>query len=509
MAPHAPGTVPASLFETVANYTYDWETWLGPDGRPRWINPAVERMTGYDVAACFAMSDYPLALVHPDDREAMRESLASAVDGGSGNDVAFRILHRDGRVRWGAMSWQSLYDEAGRRLGTRTSVRDITLRHEVEIEQARARAAAEEANRAKSRFLAAASHDLRQPIQAAALFVAALRQRAEDPELQGLIGQLGQCLDQTQALLDQLLDISRLDAQLLRVEPQEVALGDLLERLELEFARPAAESGLTLRVAASSLFVRADPLLLFRILQNLVANALRYTERGRVLLGVRRRGDRARISVYDSGVGIPADKLELVFEEFQQLANPGRDRTRGLGLGLAIVKRLAGLMALPLGVRSEPGRGSHFWIEVPLAADAPPAVSLPPTVAGGPRRDRLRGRRIALLEDEPGLLAALESFLRGEGAEVAGAATLPELQARLQGAVPDTLVVDYRLGEGTGLEAAARMAAAVGHALPTVILTGDTEAGRLLEAEASGHRLLHKPVEPEGLVTVLVEIGGG
>lgn len=502
--------MPPGLFETVANYTYDWESWLDPEGRPRWINPAVVRMTGYSVADCFAMTDYPLPLVHPDDRPAMRRTLAAAAAGGSGNDVAFRICHRDGRVLWGAMSWQSLYDEAGRRLGTRTSVRDTTARKETEAEQARARAAAEEANRAKSRFLAAASHDLRQPIQAAALFLAALRQRVEGAELLTLVSQLGQCLGQTQALLDQLLDMSRLDAQLLRVEPREVALGDLLERLELEFAGPAAERGLGLRIAATSLFVTADPLLLFRILQNLVANGLRYTERGKVLVGVRRRGLRARISVYDSGIGIPADKQEVIFEEFQQLANPARDRTRGLGLGLAIVKRLAGLMGLPLGLESAPGRGSHFWIEAPLAEElpaeaVPPGAAVEPEAASG--RPRLRGRHVALLEDEPGLLAALQTFLAGEGARVTGAPALEELLALLPAdRPPEALVVDYRLGQRTGVEDAAALAAALGRPLPTVILTGDTEAQRLLEAEASGHRLLHKPVEPERLAAVLSEM---
>lgn len=507
----APQGIPARLFETIANYTYDWESWLGLDGRPRWVNPAVERMTGYRPGECLTMADYPLPLVHPDDRAAMRANLQAAAEGVSGNDVAFRILRRDGRTIWGAISWQSLFDEAGRALGFRTSVRDITQRKEAEEALERARGAAEEASRAKSRFLAAASHDLRQPIQAAALFVAALRQRAEGEELRGLVGQLGECLSSTQELLDQLLDMSRLDAQLLRNEPVEIALGDLFERLELEFAQPAVEQGLRFRIAATSLFVRVDPLLLFRILQNLVANALRYTHRGGVLLGARRRGARVRISVHDSGVGIPQDKLELVFQEFLQLGNPARDRTRGLGLGLAIVKRLAGLMELPLGLESTRGVGSHFWVEVPLVEVSEETLPRLPSADVEARRGRrLEGRCIALLEDDASLLAALLAYLTGEGARVVSGLDRAELSRRLDESQcePEALVVDYGLRGETGVEAADALSARLGRALPTVILTGDTDPVRLREVEASGHCLLHKPTEPSQLVSALLETIG-
>lgn len=375
--PFAMPQIPDRLFETVANYTYDWESWLSPAGRLLWVNPAVERMTGYGVAECLAMSDYPMPLIDPCDRPAMATHLAAAARGESGNDVEFRILRKDGAPLWGAISWQPLRGEGGEPLGFRTSVRDITLRKQAEEQQRQARAAAERAHLALSKFLAAATHDLRQPIQAAGLFTASLHRQAEDEETRKLARNIRQCLAATQELLDSLLDISRLDAQALQPEVHAVPLADLFERLELEFSGPAAEAGLRLTFVSSSVFVAADPMLLHRILQNFLANALRYTEAGGVVVGARRSGGAARIAVVDSGIGIAAEDLPRIFQEFTQL--DGRDRDGGMGLGLAIVERMAQLLDAGVGVRSTPGRGSAFWVELPLVEpirldpDGPPA----------------------------------------------------------------------------------------------------------------------------------------
>jgi len=350
------------LFEAIANYTYDWESWMGPDGRPRWINPAVERISGYTVAECLVMPDYPLPLVHEEDRPAIARHLATAASGESGNDVAFRILHKSGTIVWAAVSWQTLRDESGRSLGYRTSVRDISQRKQAEDALRRAHAETERASRAKSRFLAAASHDLRQPLQAINLLVAALRSTATDPDSAEIVRSIEDSLQATNELLDALLDVSRLEAGALQPRPRPVYVGDLLDRLAPEFAAAAREKGIELRVVASSAAIRSDPPLLDRILRNLVANAIRYTERGRVLIGCRRRADGVRIEVWDTGIGIPADKLEAIFEEFYQLGNPERDRTRGLGLGLAIVDRVAKLLGHAVEVRSQPGKGSMFAV---------------------------------------------------------------------------------------------------------------------------------------------------
>ncbi len=495
---------PDQLFETVANYTYDWESWMSPEGRALWINPAVERITGVGVAECLAMPGYPLPLIAAEDRAAMAAQFATAAAGGSANDIEFRILRRDGLPCWGAISWQPLYDEAGRPLGFRTSVRDITRRKEAEEAQEAARLAAEQASLAKSKFLAAASHDLRQPIQAAGLFVAALRRRAPDGEVRNLVEQIGLCLASTQELLDALLDISRLDAQVLKVEPGALALGDLFERLDAEFTSRAAEKGLELRCVGSSHFVASDPVLLYRILQNFTANAVRYTPSGRVLIGARRRGQLVRIEVADSGIGIAPDQVPLIFQEFTQLGNPERDRSKGLGLGLAIVDRLSRLLGVTVGVRSQPGQGATFWVEVPLAEALPPPK--PEQPREGPR---LAGRRIALLDDEAVVLAALKAFLEGEGATVLAAETPEALLVALAGAAPppEVLVVDYRLRGGvTGAVAAGQIQAALGRRLPALLLTGDTEPRRLVEAQASGFGLLHKPVDPAALLRALAAV---
>ena len=497
-------SIPDHLFQVIANYTYDWESWISPEGRPLWINPAVERMTGHAVADCLTMADYPLPLVHPEDRAALAAHLANAQQGASANDVAFRILHRDGQLRWGAMSWQTLYDHAGKALGVRTSVRDITRRKEAEAEQQRARAAAERANLAKSKFLAAASHDLRQPLQAAGLFLGALKRRDAAGASDELLVSLEQCLASMQELLDSLLDISRLDAQVIAVKKEDVAVSDLFDRLRREFAGAAAEKGLQLTFIESSLFLHSDPLLLHRVLQNFLANALRYTLRGRVVVGARRRGDLVRLEVWDSGIGIPATQHQLIFQEFVQLANQERDRSKGLGLGLAIVERIAQLLGCPIALRSWPGKGSVFSIAVPLALEA--ATSAAPPL---PRQEAaLTGLHIAVLDDVYDLARALQLFLEGEGARVTVAGDLSDLQVALHSAGrPDVVIADYRLRDSMdGAEAILRLRQTWRAPLPGLLLTGDTEPSRLALAQASGLTLLHKPVAPRLLIAALARL---
>lgn len=493
------------LFETIANYTYDWETWFDAGGRPLWINPAVERMTGYDVAACRAMPDYPLPLVHAEDRATVAAQLASAAGGSIGNDLEFRLLHRDGSLLWGAVSWQTLRDAAGNPLGFRTSVRDITGRKQMEHTLAGALREAEAAGRAKSRFLAAASHDLRQPIQSALLLAAALARRVHDAEAAGIVDSLRTCLRSTDELLDALLDVSRLDAGTLRAEPRVVLLADHLERLEAEFDAQARERGLTLRVVASSAAVMADPAMLDRVLDNLVANAVHHTEQGRVLVGVRRRGDALLVEVHDSGPGIAEPHLSRIFEEFYQAGNAQRDRRQGLGLGLAIVRRMTRLMQAEVGVRSTPGRGSVFWLRLPRAAAETgrraPRASLPGSAS-------LHGTRIAVVDDEPAVLEALAGYLRDLGAEVLAADSPRELDRLLEGAqsAPHLLLADYRLQDGcTGMQLVQTLRQRFCASLPALLLSGDTEPDRLREAAAGGVRLLHKPIDADELLRVLRE----
>jgi len=492
------------LFEAIANYTYDWESWMGLDGRPRWINPAVERMTGYAVAECLAMPDYPLPLIHDEDRPAVAAHLARAAQGTSGNDVAFRIREKDGGIRWASVSWQTLFDADGVVRGYRTSVRDIGARKAAEDALRTAHAEAERANQAKSRFLAAASHDLRQPLQALNMFVAALGATSLDARSREIIGAIEDSLHATNDLLDSLLDVSRLEAGVLQVNRRRLAIIDLLDRMEAEFAEPAREKGLKLRVVPSSAVVQTDPTLLDRILRNLTANAVRYTERGRVLIGCRRRGTMLRIEVRDTGIGIPASKLQAVFEEFYQIGNPERDRTRGLGLGLAIVDRIADLLGHRVDVWSQPGRGSLFSIAVPLAE---PSAS--PDDRAPMRRGRLDGAVIVAIDDEPAQLHAMTLLFRQWGCDVLAAHSAEEAITRLAASSrrPDAIVADYRLRDDrTGAEAIIALRDVMHAPIPGVILTGDTEPGRLAEAAASGFELLYKPVDPARLRELLMRL---
>lgn len=350
---------------------------------------------------------------------------------------------------------------------------------------------AEQANLAKSRFLASASHDLRQPMHALSLFVGALRGLEMEDEARRLVGHVEGSVTALDSLFASLLDISRLDAGVVQSNPQSFAIQPLLERICREHAADAAEKGIGLRLLPCSAVVQTDPLLLERILRNLVSNAVRYTDSGRVLVGCR-RGPRLRIEVLDTGRGIPAALGEQVFQEFFQIGNPERDRAKGLGLGLAIVKRLAALLALPLDFRSVPGRGSAFSISVPLGR-APDAV-LP---AAKPAESALPRGLILVIDDEVAIQEGMRSLLSSWGHEVIVAGSGAEMLALTATCPnrPDLIICDYRLRAAeTGIEVIRRLQSEFNEDIPAVLVTGDSAPERLLEARDSGLLLLHKPV---------------
>ncbi|MEZ5926587.1 MAG: ATP-binding protein [Hyphomicrobiaceae bacterium] len=508
---HTP-TVPTEaerLFETIANYTYDWETWFDSEGKARWINPAVERMTGLSVATCLAMPDYPIGLVHPEDRARIAALLDEARAGSSGNDIEFRLAKCDGSLGWAAVSWQPIHDATGNRLGFRSSMRDITRRKRVEAALAVAKQEAERANRAKSQFLAAASHDLRQPLQAMSMYIAALKQHGLNPSARRLADDLVHCVDACRDLLAGLLDVSRLDAGAVSANPGPVMLADIFEEIETELRGKAQERKLDLRIIASSEVVEADQTILVGILRNLVDNALSYTPAGKILLGCRRLGANRQIIVADTGIGIPADKLDMVFEEFFQLDNPERDRRKGLGLGLAIVRRLAALGGYAIDVKSAPGAGSRFTITVPAAGSTLPIAA--PTADRARQTSPIAGVTLAIVEDEPAQLKAFEMYFSGLGCVVAGGTDAAGVIAALddRGLVPDVIVADYRLRDGrTGTDAIREIRRAVGRDTPGMLLTGDTDIERLAAAAASEFGLLHKPVAPDHLIVSLLDALG-
>jgi CheY-like chemotaxis protein len=353
---------------------------------------------------------------------------------------------------------------------------------------------AEKASLAKSSFLAAASHDLRQPVHAMTLFIGALRGVAMPQEGERLVAQIEASAAAMDMLFGALLDISRLDAGVVEVRPQVFALQPLLDRVRLDHQQEAAAKGVTLSCQPTRAVVETDPVLVERILRNLISNAVRYTPKGRVLIGCRRSP--LRVEVWDTGPGIAAADQKQIFEEYFQLENPERDRTKGLGLGLAIVRRLSDLLGSELTLASHPGRGSCFSITLPRASARP----APPAPAGGAAEAVLRGRLIAVIDDESAIREAMSALLTGWDHEVVTAGSGEEMAHRLAARVrrPDLIVCDYRLRGGeTGVNVIATLRARFGADIPALLITGDTAPDRLAEAQASGLLLLHKPV-PNG-----------
>ena len=387
---------------------------------------------------------------------------------------------------------------------TYTDITDLK-RRETALETARR--SAEQANAAKTRFLAAASHDLRQPIHALGLLIATLADHARDAETAPLFEQIDDAVQAVDSMLVGLLDISKLDAGVVQPEIGPVDLGALLQRLASEQRPIAGLTGNRLRVRAATAYGVSDAAMLHRILANLVSNALRYTRDGRVLVGVRRRGDSIRIDVCDTGPGIPRESLDEIFVEFHQLGNPERDRRKGLGLGLAIVKRLASLLGHRIDVQSVVGRGSRFSVTLPRTAQAPRAV--PRRGAAIPRGADVAGRRVLLLDDEVSVLAAMRRLLERWGCEVVTATTPEEAEALIaaEPVLPELLIVDYRLRRNaSGIETIGRLHRLAGAPIPALIVTGDTAPDRLQEAQASGYLLLHKPVMPEELRSAMRQL---
>ena len=355
------------------------------------------------------------------------------------------------------------------------------------------------ANQARSRLLRAASHDLRQPLHALGLFVAQLGERAGDAQTLRIATQAGGAVTALQELLDAILDISRLDAGVTAPDLSDFGIDPVLERLDSAFGPSAREKGLRWRVLRSRLFVHSDPLLLERILLNLAANAVRYTMQGGILIGCRRRGERVRILVCDTGIGIAPDQQQAIFHEFYQVANAQRDRRHGMGLGLAIAGRLAHLLGSRIEVASRPGQGSVFAVDLPRAQRPTAAVLAAPRV--GPA-DSLSGRLVFVVDDDALVRDAMGSLLAQWGCEVAVAADGDEAVAALarRDRLPDALLCDYRLvGAETGIEVIRRLHAAAAMEIPAALVSGDTAPESLREAKASGYPVLPKPVAPAKL----------
>lgn len=400
--------------------------------------------------------------------------------------------------------------EATQTLEQRVAERTDALKAALAAQQA-AQQAAEAANQSKTRFIAAASHDLLQPLHAARLFMSALQEQGNlGARERRLADQAEAGLRATEELLDGLLDISRLDSGVLQAQLQPVALGPLLRALEAQFAPIAAARGLKLRVRSSVAWVHSDPRLLRRILQNLLANAVRYTQRGGVLLGVRRRsgGEQLELLVADTGPGIVAAHRQLIFEEFRRLERPSDEGHQGLGLGLAIVHRLARLLGHPLKLSSEPGRGSIFSVLAPscaaAVADAVPAEpelqshTRPPQPAA-----RTRPLHLLCIDNETTILDGMRELLVGWGLQGDLVATPEAARAAFAQRRPDLVLADYRLDSAaTGLDLLRELCS---EGLPGVLITADSTPELELATRTAGHVLLRKPVRPAALRAVLAQ----
>jgi len=359
------------------------------------------------------------------------------------------------------------------------------------------------ANQDKTRFVASAAHDLRQPLHALGMFCATLEQRLQNTPDRPLVRNMMTAIESLEESFGAMLDISRLDAGIVQAAPQTFPIRDVFRRLYQQFGGDAEARDLAFRFRATRRIVLSDPLLLERILANLVQNALRYTRRGGVLVAARRHAEGVALEVWDTGLGIPADKLEMIFREFYQIDNPERDRGRGLGMGLAIVQRLCHLLRHPLEVRSREGRGSVFQVVVPegdvnALAVSKEAETLPPRKTGT--------ITVLLIDDERAIREATRELLRPMQVNVIVAATIAEAVAFAEKSTEqiDMILSDWRLrGQENGLEAVRAVRIVSGEGTPAVLITGETSPELLKQAHEAGLVVLHKPLQPRQLIRLI------
>jgi signal transduction histidine kinase/CheY-like chemotaxis protein len=440
-----------------------------------------------------------LGRVHPDDRPQVTASLHGVKPESPSYSVTFRYrpLHNDTEV-WLEQSGTAQFDSEGLPTRIRGLTTDITQRKRFEAEISHARKRAERADRTKSIFLAAASHDLRQPLQTLRLLHGALEQGHPDDEGRKILAGIGHSIDTMSSMLSSLLDINRLETGNLRPSKSDFSVNEILKSAATDLLQPLEEKGLQWRAVPSHLVVHSDKRMLEEMIRNLLSNAIRYTDRGKILLGCRRGGGKVRIEVWDTGIGISGDRLPHIFEEYYCDAERG-----GFGLGLAIVRRLGEILDHSVEVRSTPGKGTGFSIEVPLGRAVVGAnESIPPSNFGG---DEFCGT-VLVIEDETSVRAALSRLLTVKGIDVIGAATVGDAVTfiKQKDASPDVVLCDYNLqGPMNGVESIASLRAALAWNIPAIVMTGDTRS-KTLEAIASyGVSVLIKPFSGDELVQLI------
>jgi PAS domain S-box-containing protein len=430
------------------------------------------------------------SLIHSSDYDDVVNSIQK-----SARDLApwhheFRVKLDDGSMHWLLGNALPQRDADGSVLW-HGFITDITGRKQMEKNIVEAKHQAEEANLAKSKFLAAASHDLRQPIHAQGLFLDVLSHTRLTAQQRDLLTNICAASNASAEMINTLLDFSRIEAGVIEPQLQTFSLQPLLNKIEREFGLQADASGLVYRSRETDLVLQSDPALIELILRNLVSNAIRYTERGGLLVACRKHNGQAVLEVWDTGIGITPAHQHEVFREFHQLGNPERDRRKGLGLGLAIAQGLARTLGHELTMASTPHRGSVFRLALPIATAALAVAQ--PSVAYD--MSRLFNVRVLVIEDDETVRSGMLHLLGGWGCVCEASETIEEALELARHRAPDIVISDYRLrGQRTGMEAIAALRALLGDALPALLVTGDTAPDRLRMALASGIPLLHKPV---------------
>jgi PAS domain S-box-containing protein len=497
--------LPSDLVRSVLESAPDAMIIIDDAGAVQFANRQVQELFGYDPQE---IAGQPIELLLPERfrtrHVAHRRDYTSSVrvrPMGAGLDLFAR--RRDGSEFPVEISLSPIQQDG--RVLVAAAIRDVTERKHVEQELRAARTAADRANLGKSRFLATASHDLRQPLQSLALLNGALRRRVDDPDAREMLDQQEEAVDAMSRLLNTLLDVSKLESGAIKPDITDFQVGQLLEELRREFAGLAAHKGLELVVEPTRAKVRSDLALVGQVLQNLVSNAIKYTSRGWVRLRSTIEGSLVRIEVCDSGPGIDAAHLPFIFDEFYQVGVATNTSRDGYGLGLSIVQRVVKLLNVHIDVRSQPGQGSTFALELPACAPADNDQA----ESSGTRRTRLAGRgeahHLLLVEDDPGVRNATRMFLKGEGYRVTTAATREEALARLQ-ENPDIalLVSDFHLGEGVlGTEVIAAARSHLGGDFKAILITGDTSSA-ITGLRGDAHlRVASKPINADELLGMI------
>jgi PAS domain S-box-containing protein len=440
-----------------------------------------------------------LGQVHPDDRPHVTACVQGVNPDKPSYAVTFRHQRGDGDSEvWLEQVATAQFDSDGSPMRIRGLTTDITQRKRFEEEISRAQKLAERADRAKSIFLAAASHDLRQPLQTLRLLHGALEQQHPDGEKQEIIAGIGHSIDTMTSMLSSLLDINRLESGSLRPSKSDFAVNEIFDSVAIDLLQPLEEKGLQWRVVASDLMVRSDKRMLEEMIRNLLSNAIRYTDRGKILLGCRRSGDMVRIEIWDTGIGIPGDQLPQIFEEYYCDAERG-----GFGLGLAIVRRLGEILGHRVDVRSTSGKGSGFAIEVPRGRAHFGVVE--PAPMPDLDGEKFRGT-VLVIEDETSVRSALHRMLKARGIGVIGAATAGDAAALInqKNLRPDLVLCDYNLpGPMNGIESIKSLRAVLGRNLPAIVMTGDTRSSTVEAVASYGVSVLIKPFSADELLQLV------